>query len=441
MKKVFLIILSVVSVFGYAQQPTPNLSISLQQAIDVGLKNRYDIQANKYNLSIAGNRISKTKKEWVPDISGSGNIRYNPQLQATLIPGGFLGPSSQPQLLALGAKSASVFGLDLSQNIFRPAIITDVKIARNNLEIEKEKNKQDENNIKEQIVQAYLNVLLKELQSNIAINDEQRYKEYSEVADGKLKLGTLIENDYLKAQLDYENAKVEALNAKQNYELAVGNLKYQINVVVETELVLSDNLNSLNFLTNQIQVKGEADNRTEIKQLRLKQQGNQLETSKNRQNALPSVVFFANYSKQFLYNNFDYALPQWWTPFNYLGLRMNVPITGNFKNYNNIQEYKIKSLQTDLELKQKTADINYEIQKASAQLNNSLQNMQTTKNNFDLSKVIYDNQKKQYNLGSLLYSNLLDTDKSLNTTEQNYIKAVYDYLISNINYQKAIGNF
>lgn len=439
MKKVSVLFLSIATVLGFAQQPATNLTISLQQAIEVGLKNRYDIQSNKYNLALADNQINKSKKEWVPDISGSGNMRYSPQIQATYIPGGFFGPN--PGLVALGAKSTSVFGLDLNQTVFKPAIITDVKIAKNNLELQKEKNKKEENDVKEQIVLAYLSVLLKDLQSKIAIDDEQRYKEYAEVAEGRLKLGTLIENDYLKVKLDYENSKVETQKAKQNYELAVNNLKYQINVPLETQVVLSDDLDSPNLKVNQLQTKGDANNRTEIKQLVLQQEGNKLEVSKNRQNALPSLALFANYSQQFLYNNFDYTLRQWWTPFNYLGLRVNVPITANFKNQNNIQEYRIKSLQTDLDLKQKTADINYEIQKTSTELNNALQNMQTTKSNYDLSKVIYENQKQQYNLGSLQYSNLLDTDRSLNTAEQNYIKAVYDYLLSNINYQKAIGTY
>jgi outer membrane protein TolC len=443
MKKIILIVLSVASFFGYAQQPAGgNLTIGVFQAIDLGLKNRYDIQANKYNLSIADNQVKKIKKEWIPDISGSGNMRYSPQLQSTYIPGGFFGgPNSPPQLVALGAKSTSVFGLDLNQPIFRPAITTDVKIAKNNLAIEQERNKQDENTIKEQIAFAYLNVLLKDLQSKIAIDDEQRYKEYAQVAEGKLKLGTLIENDYLKAKLDYENAKVETLKAKQNLQLALDNVKYQINVPVETQLVLSDTLNSPNLTMSQLPTKGDANNRSEIKQLVLQQQGNKLEISKTRQNALPSLAFFANYSKQFTYTNLDYGLSQWWSPFNYLGLRLNVPITSNFKNHNTIQEHKIKSLQTDLDLKQKTADVNYEIQKTTTELSNAVQNMQTTKNNYDLSKVIYENQKQQYNLGSLQYSNLLDTDRSLNTTEQNYIKAVYDYLLANINYQKAIGNY
>jgi outer membrane protein TolC len=440
MKKIILILVTVASYIGYAQQqqPASNLIIGVQQAIDLGLKNRYDVQAHKYNIAMADNRVSKSKKEWIPDISGSGNMRYSPQIQATYIPAGFIGSSAA--LVALGAKSTSVFGLDLNQNIFKPGITTDVKIAKNNLAIEQERNKQDENNIREQIAFAYLNVLLKDLQSKIAADDEQRYKEYAEVAEGKLKAGTLIENDYLKAKLDYENAKVETLKAKQNLQLALDNVKYQINVPTETQLTLSDTLNSPNLTLN-LPAKGDANNRTEVKQLILQQQGNKLEINKTRQNALPSLAFFANYSKQFTYTNLDYGLSQWWSPFNYLGLRLNVPITANFKNHNSIQEYRVKSLQTDLDLKQKIADVNYEIQKTSTELNNAMQNMQTTKSNYELSKVIYENQKQQYNLGSLQYLNLLETDRSLNTTEQNYIKAVYDYLLANINYQKAIGNY
>ena len=440
MKKIITLILFVASVSVYAQQqPASNLALGVREAIDMGLKNRYDVQSKKYNLAIADNRISKSKKEWIPDISGSGNMRYSPQIQGTYIPAHFFGPNAE--IVALGAKSTAIFGLDLNQNIYRPGITTDVKIAKNGLALEQEKNKQDENTIREQIAFAYLNVLLRDLQNKIAGNDEQRYKEYAEVAEGKYKTGTLIENDFLKAKLDYENAKVETLKAKQNYDLALNNVKYQINVPVETQLVLSDTLNSPNLSFSDLPTKADANNRTEIKQLILQQENNKLQVNKNRQNALPSLAFFANYSQQFTYTNLDYGLKQWWTPFNYLGLRLSVPITTNFKNNNNIQEYRFRTMQTDLDLKQKTADINYEIQKTSTELSNALKNMQTTKSNYDLSKVIYANEKQQYNLGSLLYSNLLDTERSLSAAEQNYIKAVYDYLIANINYQKAIGNY
>ena len=439
MKKIIIIMLALVSFQGYAQQSTTALKVSLQDAIDLGLKNRYDVQADKYNLMMADNEIGKSKKEWIPEISGSGNVRYSPQLQATYIPGGFFG--NEAGLVALGANSSSVFGLDLNQTIYKPGINTDIKIAKNNLEIEQERNRQSENNIKEQIAYAYLSVVLRELQSTIAVADEQRYKEYAQVAEGKMKAGSLLENDYLKAKLDYENAKVETLKSKQNYELALENIKYQMNVPTETQVVLSDSLTSASFLLDQLPTEKDVVNRTEVEQLRLQQESNKLYTSKSRQNALPSLSLYANYSEQYLNTNMDYSLSQWWSPFSYVGLRLSVPITSNIKNHHSIQTYQFKSIQTELELKQKEADINYEVHKASFELNNAWKNMNIAKSNYDLSRVIYQNQKQQYDLGSLLYSDLLDTDRSLNHTEQNYVKSVYDYLVAIITYQKALGNY
>jgi outer membrane protein TolC len=434
-----IVLASSLSFSGYSQSSTSELKVSLQEAIDLGLKNRYDIQSDRYNLEIAENEIAKSKKEWVPEITGVGNIRYSPQIQATFIPGGFL--NNEAALVALGAKSTTALGLDLNQTVYKPGISSDVKIAKNQLESEKQRNKQNENTIKEQIAQAYLNVVLKELQSKIAGDDEQRYKDYAQVAEGKMKIGSLIENDYLKAKLDYENAKVETLKAKQNYQLALDNIKYQINVPAETHLVLADSLNSADLLLEQLPSNADVANRTEIAQLILQQENNKLHITKNRQNALPSVSLYANYSKQFLYTNFNYSLGEWWSPYSYVGLRLNVPITSNFKNRHSIREYEIKTIQTDLTLKQKQADIGFEVQKASSELANAFKNMNTTKKNYDLSRVIYNNQKQQYDLGSLLYSSLLDTDRSLTITQQNYVKAVYDYLVAMINYQKALGTY
>ena len=149
MKKIIIILFFIASASAYAQQQQSksNLTIGVREAIDMGLKNRYDVQSKKYNLAIADNRISKSKKEWIPDITGSGNMRYSPQLQGTYIPAHFFGPNAA--IVALGAKSTAIFGLDLNQNIYKPGITTDVKIAKNSLALEQEKNKQDENRIRQ----------------------------------------------------------------------------------------------------------------------------------------------------------------------------------------------------------------------------------------------------------------------------------------------------
>ncbi len=436
MKKLIYSLLLTLFCGTIAAQPD-TLRISLKQAVERGLKCRYDVQSNKYNVSITENVINKSKKEWLPDVIVSGNIRYNSQMQEHILPAGILG-NSEPMTFSMDTRTNSVYSLDLTQVIYKPGIILDVKIAQNNFELEKEKDRQFGINTKITITESYLNILLKELQLRTAKDDENRYKEYLQVAGGKNQYGALLENDYLKAKLDYENAKVETQKLKQNYDLAISNFKYQINVQPATMVVLTDSLNTVSFSPNLTQQQRTVENRTEIKQLQLTQQNNELQLKKIRQNALPTISLFANYSTQFQYNNFNY-MHNGWSPYSYIGVKMSLPITSNIKNKNNITESKYESAKTNFDIKQKTVDINYEIQKALTELNNALQNMQSTKINCDLSNTIYLNQKQQYNLGSLLYSSLLDTEKTLNTAEQNYIKAVYDYLVAKINYDKALG--
>jgi outer membrane protein TolC len=218
-------------------------------------------------------------------------------------------------------------------------------------------------------------------------------------------------------------------------------VKYQVNVPENMTLTLTDTLNSPSLSQLQAESNAGANSRTELKQLVLKQEGIKLELSKTKQAALPSLSLYGNYSKQFTYTNLDYSLGRWWSSFNYVGLQLRMPITSNFKNYNVIEERKIKGLQAELDLKQKVSDINYEVQKAKTEITNAQQNMQTTKSNYELSQVIYNNQKQQFGLGTRQYTDLLETNRSLSLAEQNYIKSVYDYLIASVNYQKAVGNF
>jgi outer membrane protein len=437
MKIIFLIILSFLTLVVAAQTVTTT-NISLQQAIDIGLANRFDMQANKYNISIADNKISKNKKEWLPEINATGNVRYNTQLQATYIPAGF-GGLTTPSLLALGATNATILGIELSQPVIQPGLQTNIKIAQNNLLLQKEKNRSDEINIKVQIATAYYNVLLKALQQEIAMHDEQRFHEYYALATGKYQQGALIETDYLRAKLDYENARVTTVTARQNYGLAMDGLKYQINIPVTDTLTLTDTLGMNTHPA--LQTDNAYLARTEFKQLQLIQQDNQLQLHKTKQFAIPSVSLMANYSQQFLYTNFNYADHQWWTPFSFIGLKVNVPISGNIKNKHNTQEYQLKTQQTALDLKQTTADINFDIQQATTELDNAMLNMRTTKENYDLSKTIYKQQEQEFALGSFAYNNLLETERSISSVEQNYIRTVYDYMMAQIKYKKAIGAY
>ena len=440
MKKVIYIL--ILSVFcGTITAQIDTIKLSLNQAIELGLNNRFDAKSGALNIDMAKNKVVMSKKELLPDILANGKITYNGQVEPTIVSAGLLG-FTESQKIALSMKNNTAFSLDLNYAVYKPGLYTDIKIASNNLDMEKEKNNKSNNDIKVEIAEAYDNVLLKYLQFEIARRNENRYKEYYNLASGKYSNGALLESDMQLAELDYKNAKANSEKQRQNYLLSIQNLKCRINVPLQSVIIFTDSLKS-SFETN-IGVNPTNNaiiNRSEIKQLRIQQLGYKLQLKKAKQNYLPTLSLFANYTQFFQNEGFNYSDNFFWSPISYVGAKLSIPISGSFKNINQVKEFNLKLAQSNFEMKQKTTDVQYEMQEAATKLNNARQNLTVTNDNYLLSQKVYELKKQQYSLGSFLYEKLLDTEKSLSTTEQEYITGVYDFLIAKINYQKATGMY
>ncbi|MBB6502021.1 TolC family protein [Pedobacter cryoconitis] len=437
--KILPVIIILIITACHVKAATDTLILSRSEAIKIGLRNRFDIKANAYDVKIADSKIIQTRNNWFPEINGVASLKYSPQLQNSVIPGGVLPGFDQNQLIPLTVKSESVFGLSLSQPVFNMGLINEVKLGKINLAIHQEKNRAAEINISLQISQVYLNVQLRDLQKRVATDIAQRNNEYATIAEGMYKHGSLIENYYLRAVLDRDNARQVQKQMEQDYELSLMELYYQLNIPRGTIVRISDSLDAIVGSISDLQDK--AEERTELRQLRLRQQEDQLGLKNMKQSVLPSVYFGANYSQQFLSNRFNYGDGRWWSPFSYFTLNVNIPISAHLKINEKKREYGEKISQNELLLKQKMADINYEIQQARASLSNAVLNMRSTKSSYELSKTIFRNQQQQYQMGAFAYSELIDTEKTLSVTERNYIQSAYELMLAQIKLQKATNNF
>jgi outer membrane protein TolC len=272
--------------------------------------------------------------------------------------------------------------------------------------------------------------------------NEQRYKEYYDLANGKYHNGAMIESDVMQAQLDYKNAQTNTKKQNQNYLLSLQTLKYNINIPAQTVIIPTDSLQAMENSNSIVDLSANSvSNRSELKQLSIEQNGYILQLGKARQNYLPTLSLFGNYTQLFQGPDFNYSNNFYWAPVNYVGVTLSIPITGSIRNTNDVNDFKIKIAQANFEIKQEAVTIQYEIQQAITNLLNAEKNLQESQNNYNLSQKLYELKKQQYGLGSFSYENLLDTEKSLSTAEQEYITAVYDLLIAKINYQKAIGKY
>lgn len=417
----------------HSQAQTDTLSISMAQAVEMGLAGRFDYKADQIAVTIAANEVSVQKDHWLPELNGSGTLTYNTQEPSTYIPKGFIG--SEAVLVTFASRNATVLGLTLNQPIYDPGLSDDLRIARNQVAWEKERLRGTAIEVKWLISQAYLNAQLKSLQWQITLAEEARYLAYFKLAEGKYKQEALIRNDYLHAQLDYQNAQLQTVVSHQDYSLALAQLAYQMNISALTPMKLTD---TLDLRDSPVQAGGQ---RTELLQLQWQAREYQLEEKKIKRSSLPSLSFDAGFSQQFYSDDFHYGDGAWWSPYSYLGLRLSIPLTGLYTHKRQAETYALKATQADWTLKQTEADIDHEVLETSTELDNALIQVRMTKESYRLSQLVYQNSAQQFELGSFNYDHLLDTEKSITASERNYIQAVYAYLKAKLAYARARGDY
>ncbi len=418
----------IITLFGCTQLSQAQHKLSLADAVDYAVKNRYDTQANKIDINLAENAISKSRNEWLPEITAIGEVLYNAKLQTMIFDTG--------EELKMGTKNLTTLGLELSQPIFRPGLSTGIKINKAALSVQKEILLEKENDIRMYVVEAYLNVIFREQQLKLSEQSTERYRSYFDLAKAKMRLGTILESELLQSQTDYENTLIDKQKAQQNYDLSLRALKYQLNISDSENLVLSDSLSTLLNNNSILEFHANIQDNPKLKQLYYSQQENELRLKKVSQAWLPTISLVANYTTQFQASHFNYSKKLWF-PYNYVGVKASFSISNIFKRHTDRQEFQLKSTQLEIQYKQRSHDLIYEVDKCNTELLNALGNVSSTTKTRNLSKKLYSQQLAVYELGTITYSTLLDAESSVSTAERNYITAIYEYLIALYNYKKA----
>jgi outer membrane protein TolC len=128
-----------------------------------------------------------------------------------------------------------------------------------------------------------------------------------------------------------------------------------------------------------------------------------------------------------------------WSPFNYVGLQLNVPIFKQNATRYKKQEYRLRQQIGMNTFKEQQQEILYEIESARTDLLNAQSNYQYAQENYIMAGKIYQTNLVKYEAGRLLYTELLDVEKSLTDAEDNLLTSTYDLLLAKVNWQKARG--
>jgi len=410
--------------------------VSLKEAVQMAIENRWELKNQQLQLQLSQGENDKLRAKWLPQVNASADARWNTQLQTSVFKNAPFA-NGQDVKLVLGVPFNNTLGLSAEQKIVDATAKYDRQINQANVESQQIALNKLKLDIKFVVIEAYYAALFQAEKMQFAQKTLQRAGNNLEVGKTKFEQGVLLKNDFDRLLLDENLAKSSLANAEQAYILSSKNLKYVIGEKAEQPLVLVETLENLfESVQGNPNVEGQ---RFEILQEQNALKINELTGQKQQTRLAPIISAYGNYTVLQLNDKFNPFSAGTWFPFNYDGVKLNVPVfdgkqTKLFKN-----DYAIRTQINKNTIEKLKADIDYEIQSAITSLNQEKMNLTDAKANLALAQQILQTDQLRYEKGTLLSSDLKNTEYSLQTAENNYLTSVYNFLVATVRYQKAVG--
>jgi len=437
-KNILQITFCALSITGFAQTDT-TIELSLKQAIDVGLAQRFDIKNQELAIQISESNRQKTLSKNLPQVNASIDFRYNAILATNLLPPGFNGNTDYTPI-KFGTPYNTLTSITATQNIFNATVAGDklVNTAQQEYDqISLEKYKID---AKSAITQAYYQVLLNQEQIKLSAENVKTAETIVKKGESEYTNGTLLKTDLSRYQLDLANAKNNLQTANQNYENSLLVLKTQLIVPFASTVVLTDALeNLINGTDQQSSAEAKPEQRYEYRMESSMLRINEIQGKKINRSYLPSVYLYGNASIQNQNDKITLFNTNTWYPYAYVGIHADIPIFDGFEKSRNIAGYKLRSLQNKNTLEKLNYDIQSETINTRNQLATAYRQYQNAKENYELAQSIMTLDQERYNQGTLTAAALKNTEYSLQNAQNNYLTSIYNVLIAQVNYKKALG--
>ena len=464
MKKYLIVITTLVfSLTSYAQ--VTELTLSLEQAINIALEKSYNIKAAKNTVSSAKETVWETTATGLPQIDATINYQNFIKQPVSLLPAAafdntssvvetvedYFGIQANRDPAAPEGFIPVVFGtqqninasVTLTQLLFDGSYLVGLQASRAYLKISEQANEKTELLTREAVINAYGTVLVTEKSVDILKGNLKILEKNLNDAKKIYENGFNEQEDVEQLEITYGTLKNQLSNMERMKEIAYQMLNLSLGTSIDTSLTLTDSLDSLakthiNLelisqpfnLSNHIDLKI-AENDRESKRLLM-----QLEKSK----ALPSLSAFVNYGKQAFSDTFTFFRGnQQWFDSSLMGVSLNVPIFSSLGRKAKTAQARIALETADVRLEETKQRLSLLAKKAKNEYQLSIENYTTAKRNVELSERIEKKQRIKFFEGISSSFDLLQAQNQLYTQQQNYVQSMLEVIAKKAALETALN--
>ena len=416
-----------------SQPPHKVKYFSLKQAVDYSMIHNYGVINSGKDLEIAKQKIKESLAQGLPQVNVAVNYKNNIARPVFILPGKVAGRPGQDIAVQFGTKYSADLSGSLRQLIFDGRYFVGLKAARVSLERTDKEFFKNKLAVKEQVSDAYFNVLsvaesLRIIDSTLRIT-QKLAKETQQI----YKAGMAKDVDVDQMNLLVANLQASRTFLKNQYDIAQAYLKFYLGLGENDSVVLTQTLPQLirmkthdPLLLQSFNLTDNIDFQSVITNKKLLD----LQVKLAKVAFIPSINAIVNYQTQGqrdVWNFFNSG--KWYQSASY-GITMNIPILSSGERIAKLKQAKIAYEQAQVLARQTATQLGIQYQTTRNDYYNSLSVYENKQKNRKVAEKIYRITIEKYTHGMASSLDLLNTHNQFLNAESDFITAGLNLLKS-----------
>jgi outer membrane protein len=436
---------------SYAQE----VSFTLPQAITYALENHPSLK----DASLDGKNAEWQYKEalsiGMPHING--NLDYTYYYQVPITPtADFITPivseaiTGQPYTgetqyfeLAFLQKNQLTAGIRGEVLVFDGNFLKGLKASKLFIDLAKKQIQLNEQDIKQNVVRAYHNVLIGQRNIEIIDNNAANIENILRETQTLYENGFVEELDVDRLRLSFENLITEREKLLQVIEVGYNVLKFQMGYPINQSIKVEEDLEQLmntmllidEGLADQIDYSARPEHRLLVDAIEL----DYADLDRIKQGYIPSVSASAGYNQSLQRNNLFDGSETGFLANGNVALKARIPIYDGGYTKAKIQQKLIEIEKREISLSEFDRGMQLQIYNAMTQYSNAKKSLESAKKSLELNEKIFNKTQIKYREGVGSSIEVSQAEGSLYQSQANYINALYDVLTTRTELSIASG--
>jgi outer membrane protein len=410
--------------------------------------------------------IKEARANYLPNINFQGSFNHNIKPLVFFLPANFLDPNAPTGVfnaIPASAQNAYQGGFNITIPLLQMENKPILNIAKNQNYIAQLNTKHKIQQKIAEVRKLYLQaVFLIAQQQFIKENIQRQQQNLAEIRQ-KLKEGFAIQVDTLMAFVQCQNLKPQLLKAQNAYKLAENNLKLQLNIPQEQNIILendvfnpqndtkNNNVNNDNanlFLNNFLKVSSNnfnninadlsPENRPDLLQIKAQKQGLLLAKKAERNRLMPNLQAIGQFNAITQSENFEFNKYHWVNTA-MVGLQLNIPIFEGWRTKNRLAQMEIQASQTQMQYDYALAQSKLEINTYQIQSAEIIEQLKTQDFVVKSAQMSYQLMADRWKQGLIKQNELYDAEIALQQAKLNLLELQYQFSVLQVELQSKLG--